>query len=284
LDTIVSDTFVNVPSTLFATNDARYYYWKVIPFSKMNYCQDKAIPFQGFRVIDLPITVQTRNIICNGDNNGFVYANVTNGVGYSFNIDGANAFADSFNNLSAGFFTLNVIQNGSIVGMTSIEIQEPTLASFSVSQTANSMTINATGGTPPYKYKWSTGSTSYKLTNMAPGSYTVTVSDANGCNMTVFSKKIIGSSINEISNNLQFVLYPNPSLTDGELYIQSNYLDSKNYELSIYSMEGRLIYSESFVNKSKSIPIYWNQRSKGNYIMKIKGEGTSQEVHKITVE
>lgn len=36
-------------------------------------------------------------------------------------------------------------------------------------------------GTPPYTYHWSTGSNSSSISNLAPGSYTVTVSDANGC-------------------------------------------------------------------------------------------------------
>lgn len=41
--------------------------------------------------------------------------------------------------------------------------------------------ISAMSGTPPYTYLWSTGSTLQDVTGLAPGNYTVTVRDANGC-------------------------------------------------------------------------------------------------------
>ena len=40
---------------------------------------------------------------------------------------------------------------------------------------------NTTGGTPPYSYLWSTGSTDPALTDLPPGPYTLTVTDAEGC-------------------------------------------------------------------------------------------------------
>ncbi|MCX6191129.1 MAG: gliding motility-associated C-terminal domain-containing protein, partial [Flavobacteriia bacterium] len=46
--------------------------------------------------------------------------------------------------------------------------------------------INATpsGGSAPYTYSWSNGSTTQNLTAIPSGSYTVTVTDANGCTAT----------------------------------------------------------------------------------------------------
>jgi len=38
-----------------------------------------------------------------------------------------------------------------------------------------------TGGTPPFDFKWSNGSTSEDLTDVPPGDYTITVTDANDC-------------------------------------------------------------------------------------------------------
>ncbi|MEZ5029801.1 MAG: hypothetical protein R2787_00200 [Saprospiraceae bacterium] len=42
-------------------------------------------------------------------------------------------------------------------------------------------TVNATGGTTPYTYKWSNGQTTKNATNLAAGTYTVTVTDKYGC-------------------------------------------------------------------------------------------------------
>jgi len=43
------------------------------------------------------------------------------------------------------------------------------------------VTVVASGGTPGYRYLWSTGSASPNLVNVAAGSYSVVVTDANNC-------------------------------------------------------------------------------------------------------
>lgn len=48
-----------------------------------------------------------------------------------------------------------------------------------------SLTVTATGGTAPYSYAWSAGgSTTATAAGLAPGTYTVTVTDDNGCSTT----------------------------------------------------------------------------------------------------
>ncbi len=44
--------------------------------------------------------------------------------------------------------------------------------------------LSLTGGTAPYNYNWSNGTTTQDLNNLSPGNYTVTVIDANGCEGT----------------------------------------------------------------------------------------------------
>ena len=40
---------------------------------------------------------------------------------------------------------------------------------------------NITGGTPPYTFEWSNGSTSNRIENIGQGLYEVKITDANGC-------------------------------------------------------------------------------------------------------
>lgn len=44
--------------------------------------------------------------------------------------------------------------------------------------------VSVSGGTSPYAYSWSNNSTSASISNLAPGNYSVTVTDANGCSNT----------------------------------------------------------------------------------------------------
>ncbi|MFN6091004.1 MAG: proprotein convertase P-domain-containing protein, partial [Bacteroidota bacterium] len=47
--------------------------------------------------------------------------------------------------------------------------------------TNGSVDVSVSGGTAPFTYQWSNGSTNQDLSNLAVGTYTVTVSSANGC-------------------------------------------------------------------------------------------------------
>lgn len=46
---------------------------------------------------------------------------------------------------------------------------------------AGDISISVSGGTTPYKFKWSNGSVNQNLNDLTAGQYTVTVTDANGC-------------------------------------------------------------------------------------------------------
>jgi hypothetical protein len=56
-------------------------------------------------------------------------------------------------------------------------ISTPTCDGYSV----GSINVNVNGGELPYSYLWSNQSTSTKIENLAPGNYSVTVTDANHC-------------------------------------------------------------------------------------------------------
>lgn len=54
-----------------------------------------------------------------------------------------------------------------------------------VNPTVGSIDITPSGGTPPYSYAWSNTATTQDLVNVPSGNYTVTVTDANGCQLSL---------------------------------------------------------------------------------------------------
>lgn len=71
----------------------------------------------------------------------------------------------------------HIIPVGTLEGpVLSITTSEPTC-----SNSDGSIEVVVTDGNGPYSYVWSTGSTASSLENISPGSYSVTVTDSNGC-------------------------------------------------------------------------------------------------------
>lgn len=65
-----------------------------------------------------------------------------------------------------------------------------------------SINLTVTGGSLSYNYSWNTGSTSQDIFNLAPGTYTCTISDFTGCFIT-YSAVVTGTTAILVSNILK---------------------------------------------------------------------------------
>lgn len=133
----------------------------------------------------------TTSVSCNGGNTGSATASVTGGSGsqtYQWLPSGGTGATAS--NLAAGTYTVNVVDGGCSTSQT-VTISQPNAISVSTQtttancgQTNGSATAVGSGGTGALTYSWSTGANGATLSNVAGGSYTVTVTDANSCTKT----------------------------------------------------------------------------------------------------
>jgi gliding motility-associated-like protein len=161
----------------------------------------------------LPIDIQS-NIIeptCNGLINGSIDITINNAhMPYTFTWSNGNLIED-LTNISAGSYILNVVDKNNCTASSNFTINEP-LALISTQTNTNSIcsgsnngtaSISISGGTTPYTYLWNTGNTSSSITNLAPGNYSVTTTDANNCsvinNFTITEPAPINDHVN-ISN------------------------------------------------------------------------------------
>ena len=92
-------------------------------------------------------------------------------------------------NLSAGNYTVVVTDNNGCTFSQPFAITQPTamavnpvLSQVSCHGGANgSITVTANGGAGGYSYQWSVAGSTNVASNLAAGTYTVTVTDVNGC-------------------------------------------------------------------------------------------------------
>ncbi len=136
------------------------------------------------------VTASSTPITCNGAENGTISAIATGGIGsynFSWNINGG--YDAQLNGLGAGVYTIYVTDENGCGASASTEVTAPT--AISINKTMDSpkcyngadgyACATANGGTGSLTYSWNTGATTSCLQGVAAGSYTVLVTDENGC-------------------------------------------------------------------------------------------------------
>ena len=140
------------------------------------------------------------DVSCNGGSNGAASVNVaTGGVGpYTYNWTPGNPTGDgtpSVTGLSAGTWTCTVTDANACTTSVNFTITQPTALSLTPSSQTNvacnggsngAASVNvATGGAGSYTYNWTpgnpTGDGTPSVTGLSAGTWTCTVTDANGC-------------------------------------------------------------------------------------------------------
>ncbi|MCB9196203.1 MAG: SprB repeat-containing protein, partial [Flavobacteriales bacterium] len=172
----------------------------------------------------LMITEVISDVTCFAGSNGSVDVTVTGGTPfyvYSWAPSGSSLPDQSM--LNAGNYTLTVVDANSCDATANYTISEPTqlVPSFvnfnspTCEQCNGTATVSTTGGTGSYSYMWSSGNnlTSTANSGMCPGNQTVTVTDANGCSMSISQ-----TMVNQASPQIDGITFTSPScngLTNG---------------------------------------------------------------------
>jgi gliding motility-associated-like protein len=141
--------------------------------------------------------VSQTDVDCNGGTNGSATVGTAGGTGpftYDWNTVPPQSTITA-TNMPAGTYTCTITDMGSAglcEGYVSVTILQPTTMVLATSftpalcngQPSGSASVIANGGVLPYSYAWTGGGTGATTSNIAAGSYTVTVTDGNSCTAT----------------------------------------------------------------------------------------------------
>ena len=143
----------------------------------------------------------TQTINCNNGNNGSALVNVVSGnnpITYQWS---NGTTAASANGLSAGTYTVTVTDATGCTNSLSITHTNPPplLPGAPVIQHVlcnggnnGTIAVSPSGGTQPYTYAWSNGSSNSSITGLTAGNYSVTITDVKGC-----TTQIINIAVNQ---------------------------------------------------------------------------------------
>ncbi|MDP4240919.1 MAG: SprB repeat-containing protein, partial [Bacteroidota bacterium] len=142
--------------------------------------------------VPLSATTSQTNVSCNGGVNGSARVIVSGGTpSYTYSWSPSGGTASAATGLAAGNYTCTITDGANNKLSKSFTITQPTALTTAIGTQTNvtcnggsngSVTVNTTGGTPSYTYSWSpSGGTDKTATGLTAGTYTCTVTDANGC-------------------------------------------------------------------------------------------------------
>jgi gliding motility-associated-like protein len=214
-------------------------------------------------------TTQT-NISCNGFSDGTATVNAgggTPGYTYLWDANASSQTTSTASNLAIGTYTVTVTDVNNCTEEISVTITEPSpLAITSITDdvickgaSTGSVKILAAGGTPWYSFQWDANAgnqTGNELENLAAGNYTVTMTDANGCQI------VETITINEPSTALRATTNPDDVSCFGDRDGQIAVTATGGAIPYQYSLDGN-----SYTNSNELVGL-----TSGEYIVRVRDD------------
>jgi len=137
----------------------------------------------------LSVSSMTTPTTCFSSATGAIHINVNGGTTpYTYNWGGG-VTTQNRANVAAGNYTVSVTDSAGCSVANTSTVSQPTQLTSTTTQSNvscnggnnGSAQLNPVGGTSPYSYNWNNGATTSNITGLIAGTYSATVTDANGC-------------------------------------------------------------------------------------------------------
>lgn len=224
----------------------------------------------------LEFTTETVNAVCFGEASGSIIVVASGGVApYMYDIGDGPTLSGTFTGLAAGSYTVIITDALGCEESQFFTLSQPSNLDAMYSTTDEifgadgSINITVIGGVPSYTFDWSGPggftSTDEDVSGLVGGTYTVEITDANGC-VHVEENMVVKSQLSIAENNDGLHIYPNPSA--GEFNIESE--NNPILSLIIRDISGRIITSTPVNNKLVKIDL--SNQAKGTYFIELTTE------------
>ena len=219
-----------------------------------------------------------------GGQEGGVALQVTNNTAYDSDINGQLSFF-GFPPLEGAWVIKGVIgdANGNPCAVTAdslivyFGVESPVITEI-VSNGIDELTVELLDGVEPYTFLWSDGQTTQTAVGLVPGTYTVTVSDANFC--TVEGEASFTVSTNSIASLNKHSISPNP--TNGIFSVQLSFNQNEFVDVEVLDIAGKVIQKSSRNLTAGHFDFDLNDSAAGVYFVRITA-GAESMTQKIIV-
>lgn len=190
----VQTTVFDVTTNPFIFQGTQAGTYNLVSVESADGCPIQVTGQSNITAFQINVSPTVEQVACFGESTGSIQLSAQGGTAPYLYDWGLGAFNQStINNLPAGAYFITVYDSFGCAGEISVQISEPAEL---VAQPANvtdadcqnlggSISLTASGGNGPYNYFWPGGVNSPNQSNLDPGDYTITVSDAAGCQTTV---------------------------------------------------------------------------------------------------
>jgi gliding motility-associated-like protein len=172
--------------------------------------------------------------------------------------------ADTATGLMPGTYTVTVTDANACSAAVDVTIAEPAVLTVSaVPADANcpdspdgEIALNITGGTPVYSVFWVDGDTVLTKKGLLPNTYSVAVTDANGC--ATSTSAVVGFIGTYNCVEIPGLITPDPADGHNDEWRIRNIDIYPNAEVKVYSRWGKLIYHSKNPNADPWKGRYYN--------------------------
>jgi hypothetical protein len=225
----------------------------------------------------LAATDSVAHVLCNGDANGAISL-IPSGGTPNYSILWTNGDTTwALSGLTAGTYGYTITDAYACTWSDSIVVLEPNaiaLTTVVTDETApnnGAVDLTVNGGTAGYTFLWSNGATTEDLSGLAAGTYSVTVTDVNGCTDTV---SVTVALLIGIDGDLSADITVSPNPNQGLFKVQVAGITGA-YSIEVTDVVGRRV---AFVETASEVAEMQVNAENGVYLVTVKNNDTAKTV------